>query len=321
MINRAIIRSKVVQVLYSYEISKGNDGVNAQWAESMLTKSLDKAYELYMSMFQLIIDITNIHERIVDEARYKPFATEADKNPDMRLVNNRVAEHLRQSGKLNHYILNNESSISWFDDEWHLRTLVAKILNSDIYAEYLNADDCFRSDCEFWTKVIKNLLIEDELFLEKLETKCIYWNDNVDVVASFAIKTMRLLDSGKDPVMDQYKKQTNKTLEYEDDIEDEDFGYDLLRRAMEMEEANNELINRHISDTWDASRIAMMDRVIMNVAISEIKSYPKIPTPISINEYVELSKYYSSPKSAPFINGVLHNVIGELKKKREIIKA
>ena len=321
MINRVIIRNKVVQTYYSYLLSRGEAGITPKWAEDMLRTSLDKTYELYMSMFQLMIDLTFIHSKDVDEAQYKPFAKEEDKKPNTRLVNNRLVEKIRQSEKFNHYILNIDGSISWLDDELHLRTMLGKILASDIYAQYLASPDSMKSDCDFWTNVIKNLLLEDELFLEKLETKCIHWVDNVDVVCSFVIKTLRQFSSQNDPVLDMYLSQQTKSLSFKDDIEDSDFGTDLLSRTIASEEANNALIDRHISASWDANRIATMDRVILNVAITEVKSYPKIPTPISINEYVELAKYYGSEKSAPFINGLLHSVISELKKNREIIKA
>lgn len=309
MITRILIRIKVVQMLYSYLLTK--EGRTIKDAKKELEKSLDKAYELYISMLVLMIDLTDYHDLKLDMAKHKYLPTEHDINPNTRFADNGFIAKLRENEELNAYLKDNP--VTWRDDIIFMKLMHEKIINSSVYKEYMEVETSdYASDCNFWKDVLKKVVFVDEDLQEILETKSVYWNDDLNVMGTFVIKTIKQFASDPDSatIQDKYK-----------DEEDREFGERLFECAVRENEENNNIIDRFVQkEQWDTERIALMDRIVLGVALSEVKNFDGIPTKVSMNEFIEIAKYYSTAKSGQFINGILNSAINYLRDSGRISK-
>ena len=307
MINRILIRIKVLQIVYSY-YQNGNGDLKV--AENELLFSLQKSYDLYHYLLLLIAEVTNLQKRILDIRKNKYMPTEAELNPNTRLIDNRFAAQIAENEALQKYIA--EQGISWSNDEEFVKNILDMILGSDIYAEYLNnANDSYETDKEFWRAVFKKLICGNEIIEEYLEDKSIYWNDDIDIVETFTLKTIKQFDESKgskQPLLPMFK-----------DMEDRAFAVKLFRQSLLKGKDYRERINKHMKN-WETERIANMDLIIMQVALTELMTFPTIPTSVTLNEYIDAAKFYSTPKSGTFINGILDSIVSELKKEKLLLK-
>lgn len=307
MINRILIRSKVLQIVYSF-YQNGNGDI--QTAEKELLFSLRKSYDLYHYLLLLILDLTYLLERIQDGKKNKLMPTEEDLNPNTRLLNNRFARQLAENAELKKYVADNK--ISWSSDADFLKSILDILLASDLYSEYLeNPKDSYTVDREFWRAFFKKYICGNEMVEDYLEDKSIYWNDDVEIIETFALKTIRKFEEqagGEQSLLPMYR-----------DMEDRDFAVRLLRKALFNGKDYRERIEKQMKN-WEAERIANMDLIIMQVAVAEILNFPTIPVSVSLNEYIDAAKYYSTPKSGTFINGILDSLVGELKKENLLLK-
>ena len=307
MINRTLIRIKVLQTVYAY-CQKNSADLNG--AEKELTRSLQKSYELYHYLLLLITVFTDLEQKRIDALKYKFLLTEEDQNPNLRLANNRFAEQLRTNEALEKFV--NRNGIFWMDDTHSfIRNLYTTILQSDFYQEYIHSDDTYENDREFWRKIIKNLILENPELPEILEEKDIHWSDDLDIIGTFVLKTIKRFHSETDA--------EQELLPMFRDEDDHRFAIQLLHRSILEYEENAALINRQIQN-WDLERIASIDLYIMQIALAEIKNFPSIPISVSLNEYIDLARYYSTPKSGTFINGILDSIVTELKKDGKLLK-
>ncbi|MBE6309486.1 MAG: transcription antitermination protein NusB [Bacteroidales bacterium] len=309
MITRILIRIKVVQMFYSYLLTK--EGRTISNAKKELEKSLDKAYELYISMLVLMIDLTDYHDLKLDMAKHKYLPTELDKNPNTRFADNKFIARLRENKDLKAYL--KDTPISWREDIIFMKLMHDKILHSKVYEDYMNAESVsFEDDCSLWRDLLKKVVFVDEDLLEILESKSVYWNDDLNVMGTFVLKTIKQISNNPDIATIQPK--------YKDE-EDNEFGERLFECAVRENEENNKIIDRFVQkDQWDTERLAFMDRVILSVGLSEIKNFDNIPTKVSMNEYIEIAKFYSTPKSGQFINGIINSSINYLKDCGRITK-
>lgn len=307
MVNRVLIRIKVVQILYSFSLKEDKD-MNV--AEKELLFSLAKAYELYYYLLMLLVELTETQRLKLDLAKNKMLLTETDRNPNMRFVNNRFIAQLKENVQYNEYIT--ARKISWVNEPSFVRLLLDRILNSDIYVNYIaSADDTYAADKEFWKKIFKTFIAINDELEEVLESQSLYWNDDMDIVSTFVLKTIKKFDPENGAAQE--------LLPMFKDNEDEDFAKKLLRSAILEAAENKEYINQHARN-WEIDRVAHMDIVVMQVALSEIRNCPEIPVKVTLNEYIEIAKSYSTVKSGHFINGVLDSVISELKKEGKLTK-
>ena len=307
MINRELIRLKVVQVLYSSMI-KGEQSKTKILNE--LDKSLDKSYELYNSLLRLIVELTNLEEQELDEAKHKYFPTEEDLNPNTKFVDNRLVSVLRNDTTLYNYV--EEKHITWTDNIIFLKLILNKIKNSSIYADYMQStESSLNDDIELWRSLFKSVIFVDDDFLEELENRSVYWNDDLDIVGQFVLKSIRRVEEDDAQfVLPMFKND-----------EDKEFAVQLLTKTLEQTDDNNLIINNFVEEEkWEPERIAMMDRLVMNVALTEVKSFPSIPVNVTMNEYIEIAKCYSTSSSGPFVNGLLHAAITSLKQNHQLIK-
>ncbi|MCI6522256.1 MAG: transcription antitermination protein NusB [Parabacteroides sp.] len=307
MVNRILIRIKVLQIVYAY-YQNGNG--NLQSAENDLQFSLKKSYELYLSFLLLLIEVTHLQSQIIETKKEKYIPTQEELNPNMRFVNNRVIAQL--AADKGFWQLIKENGISWDNDEDFVKRVLELILSSDLYAEYLEAEeDSYEHDLQFWAKAFKQLICDNEMIEEHLEDKSIFWNDDVEIIESFVLKTIKRFK--------ETQPATSALQPMFKGEEDRTFAIKLLRQTFLKKEEYRELIGRYLTN-WEADRIAHIDMVILQIALAEIFAFPTIHTSISMNEYIEIAKYYSSPKKVPFINAILEAIIRDAKRDHKLLK-
>lgn len=289
-------------------------GVRAGYVQACeeLQHSLDKAYQLYMSMFALIVEITREQERRLEAAKYKHLASSQDLNPNTKFIDNVLIQKLSASTDLENFMYDNK--ISWDTDVTLISKLLDLITASEIYKDYM-ADPVSdpASDCEFWRNVLRNIIFVSDDLLEILETKSVYWNDDLPIMGTFVLKTIRQVavnPDGEVHFLPKYK-----------DEEDARFGAQLFEDTVENREEYRAMIDKFINTgSWDPERLAFMDIVVMMTAISELINFPNIPVPVTMNEYIEIANSYSTAKSGQFVNGILYNVAADLKERGIIAK-
>lgn len=276
-----------------------------------LRSSLDKAHELYFWLLMLPVQLTDLRAQQLDANRHKFITTNEDINPNLRFVENQFVERLRNSEAFNNYIESHK--ISWMPDERIMMgRLLRTIMDSSIYDDYMNASETnIYTDCEFWRNVFKHIILDNSDLLETLEEKSVFWNDDIDIIGTFVLKSVKRFEENPD----------NAILSMFKDEEDSRFGDELFQATVKNKEEYRTYINEFVKkDSWDAERLAFMDVVIILAAIAELLNFPKIPIKVTVNEYIEMAKAYSTPKSGAFINGILASIINNLKEKGKLLK-
>lgn len=294
MINRDLIRIKIVQLTYAY-YQNGNK--NMDNAEKELFFSLSKAYDLYICLLDLIVAVTK-EERHRVEVLGQRAEREGEELPSQKFAYNQFAVQLEENKMLTDFL--DDKKLTWDEDIEFVRKMCNQIEQSQIYKDYMAvAESDYEEDRELWRKIYK-MLIQDNADLDAiLEEKSLYWNDDKEIVDTFVLKTIKRFDP---------KNRNKQELlpEYKDD-EDKEFARKLFRATI----LNADSYQRYMSETsrnWDFSRLAYMDVVIMQIAIAEMLTFPGIPVSVTINEYVELAKLYSTPRSGGYINGMLDTI-------------
>lgn len=279
-------------------------------SRSSLRNSLGKAYELYNRLLLLPVALVELQERRIDAAKCKYLATAEDLNPNMRFVDNRLVKFLSDNELLCDY--KDEKKINWNDDPDFLMAILDEIQASDLYNQYMNSDtESMEEDCEFWRQIMKQIILTSDRLAELLESKSVYWNDDVDIIGTFVCKTFRRVAKvEKHPILPQFK-----------DEEDEQFGERLFMDTIKNFDQYRSYIDMFINARqWDPERLAFMDVIIMSTAISELINFPAIPIPVTLNEYIEIANAYSTPRSGQFINGILYSVITYLQENGILLK-
>lgn len=307
MINRVLIRIRVVQVMFA---CSQNESIDLKKAETELLFSLQKSYDLYFYFLSLMIELTDAYAQKVDARKSKLLPSEEDMNPNVRLLNNKFINQLRQNTVLDKYLA--DRPFRWFEYEAFIRGLLEEILSSDIYKAYVgDTTSSYENDREFWRKVFKQIISNREELYSILEDESLYWNDDIEIVESFVLKTIKRFEekNGADQeLLPMFKDET-----------DREFAVKLLRESLLNENVYKALIDKY-TNNWESERIAQMDMVIMQIALAEIMSFPSIPISVTLNEYIDVAKSYSTAKSASFINGILDAIVKELKDEGKIIK-
>ncbi|MBQ1909201.1 MAG: transcription antitermination factor NusB [Bacteroidaceae bacterium] len=308
MINRELIRQKAVQITYSYY--QNGDG-NPDTAERELLFSLSKAYDLYNSMLLLMVDLSRIATRTLEMRQNRLRRLGDYTTLSRRFVDNKFMLQLESNKQLKEFRENMKRN--WADEEEFLRSLLAKVEDADFFKEYMSRKESgYAEDREVWRMIYRHFICNNEDLDAILEDMNIYWNDDKVVVDTFVLKTInRFSEESNDsqPLLPEYK-----------DEEDREFAVRLLRRTL----ANESYLQNLISNStrrWDVNRVALMDRVILQVALAEIISFPSIPISVTINEYVEMSKMYSTPNSSKYINATLDAISKKLVEEKRIVKS
>ena len=307
MINRVLIRLKIIQLVYAYY---QNGSKNLDSAEKELFFSLSKAYDLYNYLLMLMVALTNYAQKRVDAGKAKLAPTSEDLSPNMKFIENKFVAQLEVNKQLLEFISTQKKT--WDNDQEFVKELYDKITASDLYKEYMaSSDSSYEADRELWRKLYKSFVFNNDSLDQVLEDQSLYWNDDKEIVDTFVLKTIKRFEESKgasQPLLPEFK-----------DDEDQEFARRLFRRTI----LNGDYYRHLISDNtrnWDLDRVAFMDVVIMQCALAEILSFPNIPISVSLNEYVEIAKLYSTGKSGSFINGTLDGIVNQLKKEGKLTK-
>ena len=306
MINREIIRIKIVQLTYAYY---QNGSKNIDSAEKELFFSLSKAYDLYNHLLALIVAVTKEARRRLDVLQTKS-AREGTEHPSGKFAFNRFALQLEGNKQLSEFVETQKRT--WADEPEFVGRLFEQIEQSQMYKDYMESDtDDYAADRELWRRIYRTLIQENDDLDALLEEQSLYWNDDKEVVDTFVLKTIKRFDE---------KNGSRQDLLPEYDSEEEkDYARKLFRATI----MNANEYQRMMSDTsrnWDFSRLAYMDVIIMQIALAEMLTFPSIPLSVTINEFVDLAKFYSTPRSAGYINGMLDAIARHLVQTGRLMK-
>jgi N utilization substance protein B len=307
MISRRLIRIKIVQVLYSHF---SDDNSSLDNAEKEFNFSIKKAYDLYHYLIVLLLKTADYSNDRIELAKQKNLPTPEDLHPNTRFVDNRVIGILRDSYSLNNYLQSNK--LSWVDYPELIRKLYLKISEKDYFQRYMNGPEPdFKKDQKLIADIFTTEFEEWDYLYQILEEQSIYWNDDIEFVLSMIIRTVEgFSDNEVDErrLMPLYKNE-----------DDRDFGKQLLRKSVLKYSQFREIIDKYTKN-WEVERIASMDIHIMVAALTEIMEFPSIPVKVTLNEYIDIARYYSTSKSNEFVNGILDKIVNDLKKDNKIIK-
>jgi len=312
LLNRRHLRVKAFHGLYSFFQTEKKEVYRAQ---KELEASCEKTLELYTYYLSFLVEARHIAELRIEEGYLKNLPSKEDLNPNTKFLHNTVLTELCENSKLK--ALCDLYKINWeLDEPGIVRRTLRKLIDSDEYTSYL--DSSVRDPKEdykileyYFTEFIAN----DEDVQAYLEEKNVYWQDDLDLVCSQVLKTLKNFSRPDKPsvLLSLFKKMDDG------DTEDKDFVNQLFSQALAKTDANLELIGS-FSANWDLERIAITDRIIMSMAITEAIHFKQIPLRVTLNEYIEIAKNYSTPKSSPFINGILDKLFTQLEKDKTIVK-
>ncbi len=302
MISRRLLRIKALMALYAFN---RRDDDNVSIAEKELIFSIEKTYELYHYLLLLVLEVADMASGKIDLALQKRMPTEEDLNPKRRFIDNQLIAQLRKNKSFNSYIA--ARKLSWINYPHIPRLLYNKMIAWDKYDEYMSSEvHGYSADKKFIINLITKLFAESEDLESNFEEQSIYWNDDTEYVIIMIEKTLKKFkpESGDNALMMPLFK--NK--------EDEDFVRILFRKAILNTSRYSELIDKNTTN-WEVERIALMDILVMQLAITEIIEFQEIPVKVTLNEYIEIAKYYCTSKSSTFVNGILDNIVKEIKEK------
>lgn len=307
MINRSLIRLKVVQLMYAYY---QNSGRTVDMVEKELLFSMGKSYDLYILMLLLMVDVTKYARKVIYRQEELNQIAHLDETISHRFIDNVFISQLEINKQLMEY--KKAKNLSWIDNEDYLRQLYLTIQQTEEYKDYMSesATD-YLKDRELWRRLYKQILMRDERIDAILEEQSLYWNDDKEIVDTFVMKTIKRFS-------EEYGAEQELVPEFKDE-DDRTFALRLLRRAIVNAEYYRSLIGGVLKN-WELNRLAYMDVLIMQIALAEILSFPEIPVPVTINEYLEIAKCYSTGKSSKYINGVLDSVSRRLIDEGKLMK-
>jgi len=306
MISRRLIRVKSFQILFSQVLKNEND-FNHSYKE--LSKSISKTQDLFFLILRLIVDVRDFGLEKTETKKLKHLATKEDLSPKMAFFNNTFINKIEENKQYKRF---QELSLNWNEYPIIIDRIYKKFIETEEYKSYiLNEKNTFKEDKKIVNFLLENIIAENEDIVDTLEEMSIYWTEDFEFIINLVSKTIRTIKLSDEDDRIYYTV-------YKDN-DDKEFAYNLIKFAMQGHDNSIDLIEKHIKN-WEIERIIQADIVLMEMAIVEFVNMPSIPIKASLNEYIELSKYYSSAKSKIFINGVLDKVIKELMSEGKILK-
>jgi N utilization substance protein B len=308
MLNRRHLRIKVFQAIYSYLNGDKNDlGVG----EKELIKGIDRIYELFILHISVLTELNQFASRQIDERKLKRLPTEDDLNPNLKFVEHKLLASLFESEDLQKKI--EEFKISWIDNQELIKKIFTSIVDSKEYKEFMIAEDnSFDASKDFIIKIYKKFIADNEMLEHVFEEKSIHWADDNYFVCGYITKFLKNYKS-------KWTAERKIPALFKDIEDDTEFIKVLFRKTLLNNEEFSKLIMTKAKN-WEADRIAQVDFIFMKMAVCELTKLPSVPVKVTLNEYIELSKIYSTPKSKMFINGVLDKLIPVLKDSGEMTK-
>jgi N utilization substance protein B len=308
MLNRRHLRIKVLQTLYAY--FQSNEDSYAK-AEKSLLLSVDKIYDLYLYLLLGFSEIKTVALNRLEENKKKIRPSKEDLNPNLKFVSNKLIEKIENSKDLRK--ISELKKINWVGAEKKeiFRKMFLQIKDSETYLHHMNAENTgYDSDLAFCLDLFKVEIANSSFLYNFFEEESIFWIDDIDLSCSMVLKTLKMQEPNSEfELLPLYKK----------DDDEEEFIRLLLQKTIAMDKENEQLID-DLTKNWELDRIAKMDVLLMKMAITELQVFNSIPTKVTLNEYIEISKFYSTPKSNGFINGILDKSIEILKQQNKIQK-
>ena len=302
MLSRRLLRIKALICLYAY--NRRDDGDLAK-AENELMFSINKSYELYFYLLLLILELADVALEKINFGLRKKMPSKEDLNPNRRFVDNRIIAQLRINNALKQY--QESKRISWNINPDLPKILYNQMVKWEPYIKYMKDEKTgYSEDKKFITKLVTEFFPSSEELLNAFEEQSIYWNDDIDYISLMVEKTLKKFkaNSGPEvPLMPLFKNE-----------DDEHFVKHLFRQAILKTKQNIELIDRNTTN-WEVERIALMDRLVMQLAITEIVEFEEIPVKVTLNEYIEIAKQYCTSKSSNFVNGILDKIVRDMREK------
>ncbi|MFN6379979.1 MAG: transcription antitermination protein NusB [Flavobacteriales bacterium] len=307
MLNRRHIRIKVLQILFAYY---SDEKPNVASYEKMLFESVDRFRELYIALIQLTAEMQSLAIEKIEAGKNKKLPTKEDLYPNTKFVTNSLLRILANSRKLDQ--ASKEIHIRWQDNKDLLKQVFKMLMETADYKEYMASKERgFEHDREYLLRFFRRHIVNYEPVHEYLEDQGIFWNDDLDLSASMVLRTLKQVKENDDDL---------EFLPLWKDPEDEDnYCKKLFRKTLALGEENQAVIAEN-TPNWEADRIALMDMIILKMAFAEAQTFESIPVKVTMNEYIELSKYYSTPNSSAFINGVLDSIIPKMMHEGKIKK-
>ncbi len=300
MFNRRHLRIKLLQSLYAHEQGADNNLVKA---ESELFHSINRMYDMYLFLLLLYIEMRDVAIQKIEDGHKKRLPTQEDLNPNTRFVANKFIGQLSENQDLKSRA--EKGKVNWMGEGELLKRMFKMLAETPEYQLYMRTiKPTYDDDQEVVVRTFRRHLINHPGLHEFFEERSIYWVDDLDIVASMTYKTMKL-----------FKQDTTSDFKllplWKDDGDEMDFVKILFRKAISQSEEHTELIHQY-TENWEVDRIALTDIILMKMAMTEVREFPQIPIKVTLNEYIEIAKYYSTPKSSTFINGVLDKLFSEL---------
>lgn len=308
MLNRRHLRIKVLQALYAFYQSKKEDVIPA---EKEMFNAVDRIYELYLMLLLTFGELKSKAAHRIEENKKKMLPTADDLNPNRKFVDSRIIQILEEQPTLRSEAENRKVNWLGAEEQEIFRKMYLQIRDSETYFEFMdNGDDSFEDDKAFAVQLFKHEIANNQALYDYFEEKSIHWMDDIDLACSMVIKTIKSFKEDEAPqILPLYKP----------DDDEKDFIQTLFRKTIAREKENIQLIDE-LTQNWEIDRIAKMDVLLMKMAITELQEFNNIPKKVTLNEYIEISKFYSTPKSNVFINGVLDKAIDRLEKENKIQK-
>lgn len=302
-----MLRIKVIKALYAHLKS---DADSLMASEKTLVASIDKTYDLYMLMMSLIVEMADHIEQRQELAKKKQLPTYEDLNPNRKFVDNAVVRLIASSDSVNDHLASHK--LSWAQYPELVKSLCTKLEQSDYYARYMaQPERSFREDLALVTEFYTRELEECEMLEEVLDEMSIMWNDDLGFALVMVTRTLSNIRASHQQV---------KVLPKFKSIEDLDYARELFSRTLVNFDLYQEQIEK-FTRNWDVERIAFMDNLIMATAVAELVTFPSIPVKVTLDEYIEIAKYYSTNGSSTFINGVLDKMVASLTEEGKIQKS
>ncbi len=306
MLSRRLLRVKVVKSVYAH-LQSQSDNIPA--TEKSLMASVDKAYELYFMMLALAPELARYAAERQEIARNKMIPTHEDLNPNRKFVENKAIARIAGDEAINLYTQKN--SLGWAAYPDLIKNLYNLLCEQEFYQKYMaDPTRSFKQDAQLLSDIYMNMLEENEDLETVLEEQSVLWDDDLGYILTMVARTIGSIKESQERI---------KLLPKFKSDDDPEFAKTLLRNSIIRFQENVELVDK-FSSNWDTERIALMDNIILGVAIAEAESFPEIPLKVTLNEYIDISKYYSTASSSVFINGVLDRVTVALTEEGRIVK-
>ncbi|SDB45182.1 NusB antitermination factor [Flavobacteriaceae bacterium MAR_2010_188] len=309
MLNRRHIRIKVMQTLYAFNTTEDSDLVVL---EKFLKKSLEDMYDLHLCMLSLLIELHKKAEKHLQKSQKKFLATAEDKAPNTKFIDNAILQFLRNNKNIKDELEKRKKQF-WYLDFEYVDIVFKAIQKSEIYKSYMESGKSdFKEDKNFLINLYSEVIATNDKLYAHFEDEKLTWLDDLPVINTTVLKLIK-----------KFKPNSRESIFLPDlykDLDDRDYAFQLLRKTV----LNQESFNKEIAErttNWDSDRIAKMDKVLLQMALCEFQNFSSIPFKVSINEYLEIAKEYSTPKSSNFVNGILDKIVREYQKSGEFTKS